>query len=460
VTSDSSSRAFAAPDVGSLIFKYGVYLPVVALRGERVFHHLRELEESQWSPPERIRALQEEKLAALLQYSAANVPFYRGRFAEYRANGGPLQMLSRLPLTTKHDLIHSNQLLQSERYRGPTTRKTTGGSTGQAVSVRKSRRATALEQAANWRGFRWAGIDIGHRQGRFWGMPPTRARRVRARVIDWLAHRRRCSAFQFSADDMARYLRQMRRFRPHYLYGYVSMLRCLAEYLIETKQSFPSELNAVVSTSEPLTTPDRRLFERAFASPVFNEYGCGELGTIAHECQHGRLHIHAENLLVEVLSPEGSSSETPGEIVVTELNNLAMPLIRYRLSDFAALSHEPCLCGRTLPTLSNVFGRSYDMIANREGQHLHGEFFMYIFEDARERGLGVDAFQVVQHDFEHVTVRIVPSAAYASSSETFIRERIKAGLGSQVEVSFECVPTIPREKSGKLRLVIGMSSGS
>jgi len=239
------------------------------------------------------------------------------------------------------------------------------------------------------------------------------------------------------------------------------MLRCLAEFLVETKRSFPSDLRAVISTSEPLTEPDRRLFREAFGAPVFNEYGCGELGTIAHECEKGGLHIHCENLLVEILSPDSGVEATgSGEVVVTELNNLAMPLIRYRLGDFAEMSLDACPCGRTLPTLRNVFGRSYDMIRNRAGQQFHGEFFMYIFEDTRRRDMGVEAFQVVQHDFDHVTVKVVTTPAFGSATEAFVRERIRAGLGQNVDVNFDVVDQIPREKSGKMRLVIGMSTPS
>jgi phenylacetate-CoA ligase len=446
-------------DLNSRIFKYAVYLPVVTLRGERVFGHLKELEKSQWSAPSDIAALQRYKLDRLLRHGRATVPLYRQRFGPVvREDSSLLDAFDRLPLTSKHDLVHSNPELQSDSYRGFVTTKTTGGSTGQAVTVRKSRLATALEAAANWRGFRWVGIDIGHRQGRLWGVPASRSGRFRARAVDWAAHRWRCSAFQFSAEDMARYLRELERFRPQYLYGYASMLRSLAEYLQETNQSFPGELRAVVSTSEPLTGPDRSLFERAYSTRVFNEYGCGELGTIAHECEKGRLHLHAENLLVEILDPEtGLATDGPGEVVVTELNNLAMPLIRYRLGDFAVMSREQCPCGRQLPTLRDILGRSYDMVRNREGKRFHGEFFMYIFEDARIRGLGVDAFQVVQHDYDHVTVRIVPSKEFGNVSETFIRQRIRDGLGEFVDVAFERVAAIERERSGKMRLIVGMT---
>ena len=143
--------------------------------------------------------------------------------------------------------------------------------------------------------------------------------------------------------------------------------------------------------------------------------------------------------------------------MVTELNNAAMPLLRYRLGDFAQLSSEPCGCGRRLPVLRNVFGRSYDVVRNRQGQLFHGEFFMYIFEDARKQNMGITGFQVTQDSYEHVTVKVVVTADYGDRTERFVRERIQAGLGSSVDVAFDRVDEIRRERSGKMRLVIGFS---
>ena len=435
---------------------------MVTARGEPVFRFLRELEASQWVPQEQLQEIQQAKLRRLLVNAHASAPFYRQRDGSLNlSRPDAIATLKSLPFVTKLDLINANVALRNEHYRGRVTEKTTGGSTGQAVTVRKSREATALEAAANWRGFRWEGIDIGHRQGRFWGMPPTAFGRFRARAIDWTAHRRRYSAFQFSREDIGRYLAELSRFKPHYLYGYASMLRCLAEYLRDESLVFPAPLRAVVSTSEPLTPPDRELFAQSFGAPVFNEYGCGELGTIAHECEKGSLHVHAENLLVEILDPDtGLPANGPGEVVVTELNNTAMPLIRYRLGDFAEMSFRGCACQRSLPTLHNVFGRSYDMVRNRAGQQFHGEFFMYIFEDARRRNMGITAFQAIQEDLDHVTVKVVTSSAYGDASESFVRERIRAGLGASVEVSFQQVPEIARERSGKMRLVVGMPANT
>ena len=120
-------------DLNSRIFKYGVFWPVVTARGEPVFKLLSELEQSQWFPEERLREIQEEKLARVLAHSGKHVRFYRHRDGStVDVERSPSRLLRQLPLITKADLIASNAALRSDGHRGPVTVKTTGGSTGQA----------------------------------------------------------------------------------------------------------------------------------------------------------------------------------------------------------------------------------------------------------------------------------------------------------------------------------------
>jgi phenylacetate-CoA ligase len=255
---------------------------------------------------------------------------------------------------------------------------------------------------------------------------------------------------------MLEYTRALNHFRPNYLYGYVSMLDAYAQFLLSKGLQLQHPLKAVIGTSEVLTSTHRRTFEKAFHSPVYNEYGCGEIGTIAHECETGSLHINAENMIVEIVL-DGRICEPGelGEIAVTELNNRSLPLVRYMLGDYAQLSRTPCLCGRTLPVLEEIAGRAYDMVCNRQGQRFHGEFFMYIFEEVKRRGLGVQAFQVVQVDYDNIAIRVVPNDAYSAETESLIRQRIQHGYGSEVSIRFTLVKEISREPSGKMRLIVG-----
>jgi phenylacetate-CoA ligase len=255
---------------------------------------------------------------------------------------------------------------------------------------------------------------------------------------------------------MAAYTTSLNTFKPDFIYGYVSMLRVYAQFL-EQSRARRFQPKAVIATSEVLTPHDRATIKGGFGCEVFEEYGCGELGNIAHQCEQGGLHLSAENLLVEIVDP---GSNGAGEVVVTELNNLAMPLLRYRLNDYAVSAAEQCRCGRTLPVIRSVVGRAYDLVYNREGRMFQGEFFMYILEEAKQRGLGINQFQVVQRDVEHFTIRVVAGPSYGADAESFVRRRLREGYGAYAQVAFERVDAIAREPSGKLRLIIGCGAGA
>ena len=110
------------------------------------------------------------------------------------------------------------------------------------------------------------------------------------------------------------------------------------------------------------------------------------------------------------------------------------------------------------PIIEKLAGRAYDMVKNKEGKIFHGEFFLYIMEDSKRMNLGVDAFQVIQIDYDKLKIKVVPGASYNKNTEGFIRNRIKDGFGHDTYIEFDKVEFIPREKSGKMRVVVGMST--
>jgi phenylacetate-CoA ligase len=232
------------------------------------------------------------------------------------------------------------------------------------------------------------------------------------------------------------------------------MLTAFAEYV--ERRGLPGHslgLKAIVTTSEVLSDPQRQLLERAFHAPVQVEYGCGEVGPIAYECTQGSLHLLTTELLVEILRPDGSAAQVgeTGEVVLTDLNNLAMPLLRYRISDFAVLG-EPCGCGRALPTLARIWGREYDFVGTPDGKRYHGEFFMYLMEDLRTSGCHVRAFQVDQTAPDALTVRLVVDALSVDSTRASVERAFAARL-PQMTATIEFVPRIERAASGKMRII-------
>ncbi len=437
--------------------KYGLYLPVAFVQAGNVSAHLSAALKSQYWDSERLQQHQHEKLTSLLGHALKSVPYYQSHLGGLSAGAVYPAQMGDLPFLTKTVLQSKQQDLLSIGKVGPLVIKTSGGSTGEPVTVAKTRKSMALELAAAWRGFHWAGIEMGHPQARFWGVPAQGKARLKANLVDLVCNRIRLSAFDFSEESLAGYFHTVNNFKPYYFYGYVSMLVEFAEFIKRNGLSLDHKLHAIISTSEVLSNQARRTLEETFSTRVFNEYGCGELGTIAHECEKGQLHINEENMIVEIIDGDSPCAiGEPGEIVVTELNNWGMPLIRYRTGDFGTLDSSACECGRTLRVLKGLHGRAYDMIRTREGKSFHGEFILYIFEEIKRNGTGIRQFQVVQRDWDKFLVRLVIGNDFKEETKNFIRRRINEEIDPRAEVVFEIVNEIQREKSGKMRLIVGL----
>jgi len=442
----------------SWIFRNFIYLPGAMIQAGPVAGYLRDLERSQWESENKRSERQCAALKRLLGHAKEHVPYYARTLsridpAELRSPAD----ITQIPTLCKLDLQAHRDDLRSRGSVGRLIGKTTGGSTGEPVTVFKTRKALAHELAATWRGYRWAGVNMGDRQARFWGVPYTQSARRRARLIDLVCNRLRLSAFRFGEEDLRAGLALIESSRPRYFYGYVSMLQEFAAFLRREGHRLSVPLQCVITTSEVLADPVRQQLAEAFSAPVFDEYGCGELGTIAHECTEGSRHLSEENMIVEILDGNRQCEVGElGEIVVTELNNLGMPLIRYRTGDFGAIGKRSCPCGRSLRVLENLKGRAYDFIVDAEGRRFHGEFVLYIFEEIRRRGPGIRQFQCIQRAPDRFHVKVVREEGYSSEHEALITRRFRENIHPSAQVDFEYVPSIARERSGKMRLIVGL----
>ncbi|MAJ61622.1 MAG: hypothetical protein CBC48_17770 [bacterium TMED88] len=438
-----------------------VYRPATWVRGEPVFSLLESYKKSQWWSPERHREDQVKKLGHILRHAAQSTTYYRAIAEGLGIAPSDLNAshLRDFPYLQKQHLVENNAALQAWRLPGTTSWKTTGGSTGVAVRLRKNRWATAAEQAASWRSYGWYGLQAGDRQARFWGTPIRARGRARYRAIDWVLNRSRFSAFAFGPKDLDRYYAQLRIQKPHWAYGYVSMLTEFARHC-QTKRLPLQDLKirAVVTTSEMLTEGDRSLIQNAFQAPVYNEYGCGEVGAILYECDRGTLHAMAENLHFE-LKPDPTEQEPEAHaLIVTDLHNLATPLIRYEIGDRVVPLGADCPCGRGLAGFRTVFGRAYDFIETADGTRYHGEFFLYMIEEARESGVPILQAQFSQKTAKNLEIRLVTQPGYKDHHGAALIERVEEMSSHRLKCQVTVVPQLERERSGKLRLIQSLKS--
>lgn len=427
--------------------RYAFYYPATWLKGEGVVGLLKKARDFQWKSPEQISDYQFQKALSIAVWAKTCSPFYQQHYKDVDLSRiQNLADFSRLPPVTKGDLVaHGQEFVTS--YRSKCETKTTGGSTGHPVRVIKNAEALGMERAVTWRAYEWAGVEIADPQGRFWGVPHTRPGRMKAALTDFIANRKRLSAFQLDDQSLGDYYRQLQKFKPGYLYGYVSVIVALADYMRERELPPIKSLKSVITTAEVLYPAARQSIESSFGVKVFNEYGCGEAGSIAHECEEGQLHIMADNLMLEI---DGAGE---GEILITDFFNFKTPLIRYRVGDFGRLASEPCSCGRGLPVLADVYGRAYDLLRLEGGRSIHPESLIYVLEDFKSESNAILQFQAVQRNHRQVDIFVVPNGGWSEGLAGRLKERMRAKLSAELDYHIQVVSSIARENSGKLRLV-------
>lgn len=205
-------------------------------------------------------------------------------------------------------------------------------------------------------------------------------------------------------------------------------------------------------TAERLYDDQREHIAKTFGCKVANGYGGRDAGFIAHECPEGGMHITAEDVIVEIIDRDGHPLPTgePGEIVVTHLATSAFPFIRYQTGDMGVLDDRSCPCGRGLPLLKEIQGRTTDLVVAADGTVMHGLALIYVLRDIP----GILSFKIIQESLDQTRVLLVAGAGYGPQSHRHIEEGIKARLGSSVRVVIEEVRDIRAEKSGKFRYVL------
>lgn len=205
-------------------------------------------------------------------------------------------------------------------------------------------------------------------------------------------------------------------------------------------------------TSERLYDHQRETIARIFGCRVANGYGGRDAGFIAHECPMGGMHITAEDVVVEIIDSKGNvvPPGVAGEVVTTHLATRDFPFIRYRTGDIAILDDRPCACGRGLPLLKEIQGRSTDFIVAADGTMMHGLALVYVIRNLS----GIAAFRIIQESRALTRVQIVRGPGFEPSARQAIVEGLCARLGAGTEVAVEDVATIPPDSSGKYRYVV------
>ncbi len=413
----------------------------------------RALDASQWWEPERLRALQLERLQRIVDYAWRQCAFYRQHWG-VQPRIESIEDLRALPLVRKNDVATRLDDLIAAPYRRDTLiNAKTGGSTGVSLQLYFDEDCQKKRNAAAMRTDRWAGWRPGYLVGGLWGTPPiprTLKEHIRNTFHDRTFY---LDTMRLDETSMNQFIAEMRRRRPEVLFGHAHSLYVLAQYIADSNLEVPA-VRGIIATSMMLIDAERRVINRVFRTEATNRYGCEEVGLIASECEaHSGMHLNSEHVLVEFLRADGTAASDgeEGDIVLTDFSNHGMPLIRYVVGDVGVPSARRCSCGRGLPMLEHLTGRTADFLKRRDGSRVAG---ISLVEKSLTAIKGIAQLQIVQESFERITLNVVPGEGYGAQAAAELVAVFKREFGDDVAIEVSVMRQLVQERNSKYRFSI------
>lgn len=440
-----------------------VYLPVVDWRKRSGFQDAsREALANARRPRAEIDALVLQKLQRIVTHADLTCPFYAERFRAAEVDPTKLRTIEdirRFPLTAKSDVAEHGDRMDSRDYQGRVARGVTSGSTGTALRFRQGAEHEGWIDACWNRGFGWWGVRRGDRRLVLWGRPVDGG--ARPQVEAWLKHRLRnglsFNTFEeLSGEFLSRVARALATFRPRVVYGYGSSIGALADYMARENVALEPDARPtlIVYTGDHIYEAERQTAERVIGAPVVSLYGSSEAGSVGYTCPAGSMHVSEDHIHVEFLRPDGSAADAgeQAEIVVTTLNNFAMPLVRYRVGDLGSWRSEPCTCGVTLKTMNLEVGKVADLISTSSKQLVSPYSLDYINKHLLRSGIrGIRQFLVEQVATDDFVLHIVKEAPFDPRCVEVFTSKMKDYLGDSIRTEVRFTDSLPVSASGKRR---------
>jgi len=438
----------------------------------KTWKYHRELLANQYLPEAELRRLQWKRFSRIIRHAFENVPFYTAKFKE--AGIGPEDIhdpdaVSKIPFTTRKELMEASA--QAVIARGLSTRdlslvETSGTSEGRPFRLFMDWDCLNRKYALLLRNYSYLGWQLGRKIMTLWNSAhedyrPLRERSILKAVVYRFLHRKRWLP-PFHKDSGLTdakglyYYERIRTFRPHLLEGDAFVLYRIGRFFQE-RNLVPQGIGAISSAAGPTTSSIREELGRMFSTRVYNNYGPHEMEGVACECSEQRgLHQSLDSYWIEFIR-DGQAAMTNelSELVLTDLDNFAMPLIRYRIGDYLRAGSYPCTCGRTFPLMRDVEGRTTDALTTHRGVWTESRF-----QDFFGRFNLENQFQVIEKNGCQIETRIVGSKNVDGAVLERIKAEMKDLLGRDRAITVEWVDAIPCEPSGKFRLVKSMVSGT
>jgi phenylacetate-CoA ligase len=422
--------------------------------------YLATLRQTQWMPADRLAEHHNDLLEKIARHAHENVPVYRERLAPLFGGGEfHIDRWGEIPIAKRDEIQSQPDIYRAERT--PENLKDhldgfTSGTVGTRLNFIQSSLAAIASQCQFERMLEVHGIDRSAHLARIRGAAPdsaTNSANEPGRGWNLLHPTAPLSRIDIGASIAAQ-ADELLRLAPNYLQTYPSTAAALAQHI----RSGPSQLAlwGVLTIGEIVTAETRDEVRNAFGCSVIDSYGATELGYLAFQCPAGEgYHIAHESCRLEIVGDDGKAapSGAAGRVVVTSLYNYAMPFIRYDLGDFAVAADGPCRCGRTLPRLAQIIGRSRSIFVFPDGSQHSPSLWRGAFRDL----ISARQVQIVQTAVDQIELRFIPNGGPEPDQE-LIERRGKAVIHPDVIVRAVAVDDVSRSPSGKIEDCVSLIS--
>lgn len=425
------------------------------LKRDELYKFTALFDKTQYWSKEEILKYQWDLFKKQLNYAYEKAPYYKNIFDKLQLSVDDIkstQDLIKIPILTK-DIVRSNfnDLVAKDIDKSRIKWNSTSGSTGSNFKF-LSDKGTLVPSALQHRCYSWMGIDFFDKKMSVWGAgwDVKKSKKLISRIKSAIKGATVLSGYNLSDKDLTDYFKLMDKINPRLIISYPSILFDMAKFFEKNELTFSPK--AIQIGGEKLFPFQRDYIEKIFKAPVFDFYGARDMSMIAQDCdKHEGLHIMAENVLVEVLDDEGYPvEEGEGDLVITNLHNKVMPFIRYKIGDRAVVTQKQCSCGRGLPLLKEIIGRSFEIIEFPNGNKVGGTFWTILLRTEP----GIQKLQVVQKAKDLIQINYVPEKENGVIIFKNFIDKIHHYSGQDLNVKFNKVSEIPPTKGGKYRFIV------
>ncbi len=415
-----------------------------------MLYTLGQLRKNQWLKENELKNLQLMKLKRIVKHAYENVPYYHKLFNSAGVKPediNSLEDLSRIPVTRKEVLKKTdiNELVVRGTDLSKCVRERTTGSTGIPLWLYHSKSEHQLEKLTWTRANLEAGVSIFDKRCTITSpahvvSPKTWFQKVNIWRNDYLSCRK----------ELKEQIDILQKLKPDVICGYPSTLALIARE-VKLKEIREIRPKIIFSTAEVLDQNVRNLIKDAFVIDPFDLYGCTECGLISWQCKKREgYHINIDNIFLEILDGEEPvSAGELGEVVCTNLYYYTMPIIRYAVGDMGVLASKKCSCGRTLPLMQSITGRSPDVVRLKNGRKISPFSITSCFSAFNE----IFRWQFIQKGIGEFIVLLEKNRNFNDMTKLAIEGELKEILKIYDRLDIKVVEQIPCEASGKFRSI-------